>query len=155
MYSIIENVINSGRYELADMLKKIDTLWVQGDLTDEDKDALIQKAQSNANPENSYAPLQDQINELFNKIKLLEETVNANAKGVLALKTAVESLGTSVTKPEPEPVDEWPAYIQPTGAHNAYNIGDKITYDGDHYICKMNECVWSPIEYPQGWEKQA
>lgn len=154
MYSIIENVINSGRFDLSSMLKKIDTLWVQGDLTDDDRDTLIQKAQSNANPENSYAPLQDQINEIFNKIEVLEETINANAKGVLALKTAVESLGTSVTEPEPDPVDEWPAYTQPTGAHNAYNIGDKITYNGDHYICKMNGCVWSPIEYPQGWEKQ-
>ena len=35
MYSIIKNVIASRRYELGDMLGKIDTIWVQGDLTDE------------------------------------------------------------------------------------------------------------------------
>ena len=32
MHDTIKDVINSGRYELNDMLHKIDTLWVQGDL---------------------------------------------------------------------------------------------------------------------------
>lgn len=35
MYEIIKSVIQSGRYELTDMLTKIDTLWVQGSLTDD------------------------------------------------------------------------------------------------------------------------
>lgn len=30
MYEIVKNVITSGQYELTDMLKKIDTLWLQG-----------------------------------------------------------------------------------------------------------------------------
>ena len=34
MYQTIKNVINSTRYELGDMLTKIDTIWIQGDLTD-------------------------------------------------------------------------------------------------------------------------
>lgn len=37
MYEIVKNVIMSKRYELNDMLKKIDTLWVQGDITEEQK----------------------------------------------------------------------------------------------------------------------
>lgn len=81
MKTIIENVILSGRFELSDILKKIDTLWIQGDLTDEDKDALVTLAREKATPENSYAPLQDQINDLFEQVKILTETMNANAKG--------------------------------------------------------------------------
>ena len=34
MYQIIHDVITSKRYELRDMLSKIDTIWVQWDLTD-------------------------------------------------------------------------------------------------------------------------
>ena len=40
MYEIFKNVINSKRYNLDDMLKKIDTLWVQGDITEEQKKEL-------------------------------------------------------------------------------------------------------------------
>lgn len=154
MKTIIENVIRSGRYELADILKKIDTLWVQGDLTDADRTELTTLAQDNAKPENSYAPLQDQIDQAFAEIKALQQTVEANAQGLAALKTAVEGMGGTVTEPTPEPTEEWPAYVQPTGAHDAYKAGDKITFDGDRYICKMDGCVWSPVDYPAGWEKQ-
>ena len=38
MYEIVKNVIFSGRYDLSALLCKIDTLWVQGDLTDEQTD---------------------------------------------------------------------------------------------------------------------
>ena len=39
------------------------------------------------------------------------------------------------------------------GAHDAYNTGDKITYKGKKYTCKINNCVWTPDAYPQGWEE--
>lgn len=51
-------------------------------------------------------------------------------------------------------LDEWPEFVQPTGAHDAYNTGDKITFNGEHYVCKMDACTWSPSDYPAGWEKQ-
>lgn len=48
MYEIVKNVIASGRYELADMMKKIDTLWVQGDISDSQKAELEKLATENA-----------------------------------------------------------------------------------------------------------
>ena len=51
-------------------------------------------------------------------------------------------------------LDEWPEWKQPTGAQDAYNKGDKVTYKGDHYISLIDGNVWSPEEYPAGWEKQ-
>ena len=42
MYQIIEAVIQSKRYELNDILKKIDTIWVQGDLTDAQREELVE-----------------------------------------------------------------------------------------------------------------
>ena len=51
-----------------------------------------------------------------------------------------------------DPAIEWPDYKQPTGAHDAYNTGDKVTYNGQHYISKIDANVWAPDAYPAGWE---
>lgn len=50
---------------------------------------------------------------------------------------------------------EWPEWVQPTGAHDAYNKGDKVTFEGEHYISTIDGNVWSPKDYPAGWDKQA
>lgn len=50
--------------------------------------------------------------------------------------------------------EEWPEWVQPTGAHDAYNKGDKVTYKGEHYISLIDANVYSPEAYPAGWEKQ-
>ena len=50
--------------------------------------------------------------------------------------------------------EEWPEWVRPTGAHDAYNKGDKVTYKGEHYISLIDAKVYSPEEYPAGWEKQ-
>ena len=47
-------------------------------------------------------------------------------------------------------VDEYPEWVQPTGAHDAYNIGDKVTYNGQHYVCTSNANVYAPDVY--GWQ---
>lgn len=49
---------------------------------------------------------------------------------------------------------EWPEWVQPTGSEDAYNIGDKITFQSQRYISTINANVWSPITYPQGWSLQ-
>lgn len=49
-------------------------------------------------------------------------------------------------------VEEWPEWVQPTGAADAYNTGDKVTFEGAHYISVMDGNVWSPVAYPAGWE---
>ena len=51
-----------------------------------------------------------------------------------------------------DPGEEWPAFVQPAGAHDAYKQGDKVTYNGQHYICKIDNCVWNPDAYPAAWE---
>ena len=140
MHDTIKDVINSGRYELNDMLHKIDTLWVQGDLDDDQRDELVELARENATPENTYVPIQEQIDQAFAQISALDTRIKA-----------LEAGGSEPTDPEPE---EWPEWVQPTGAHNAYSNGDKITYNGKHYISTMDGNVWSPDAYPAGWQVQ-
>ena len=141
MYAIIKSVINSGNYELTDMLSKIDTMWVQGSITDEQRMELTALARDKATPEATYAPLQEQVDALAVRIDALTQRV-----------VALEGGGTAGDTPT-TPVDEWPEFVQPTGAHDAYYTGDQITYNGKHYICKMDGCVWPPDVYPAGWQE--
>ena len=54
--------------------------------------------------------------------------------------------------PEQEPVTA-PEFVQPTGAHNAYSVGDRVTYKGAVYESTLGGNSWSPAAYPQGWRK--
>ena len=45
-----------------------------------------------------------------------------------------------------------PEYEPPTGAHDAYNSGDLVTFKGKVYRARLNAVVWSPAAYPQAWE---
>ena len=49
--------------------------------------------------------------------------------------------------------EEWPEWIQPTGAHNAYAKGTKVTFNGKRYTSKIAANVWAPDVYPAGWEE--
>ena len=49
-------------------------------------------------------------------------------------------------------VEEWPEWRQPTGAQDAYNKGDKVTFEGKHYVSLIDANVYSPSAYPAGWE---
>lgn len=133
MYEIFKNVLN-GEYELVDILNKIDEYYIKSKLSKEEKEELEDEARQNAIPENSYADLQTQIDKLADR--------------VTALENKQESTGSE------EPTEEeYPEYVQPTGAHDAYKVGDKITYNGKHYECIYNGCVWTPDAYPQGWKE--
>lgn len=49
----------------------------------------------------------------------------------------------------------YPVWSQPTGAHDAYNIGDVVNYNGVLYKSLINGNIYSPDAYPAGWEKYA
>ena len=47
------------------------------------------------------------------------------------------------------PADKWPEWIQPTGAHNAYAKGAKVTHKGKRWVSTADGNVWAPGAY--GW----
>lgn len=153
MYEIIKNVILSKDFKLEDLLNKIDTIWLQGKITEEEKLELIDLARENALAENSYKPVQEQIDKAFEMISELKETVETNAIGLTALKDAVEKLVGKVEIPQAPVEEEYPPFVKPEGAHDCYNEGSKMTFNGKKYICLINGCVWSPDEYPAGWKE--
>ena len=53
---------------------------------------------------------------------------------------------------EPDTGDTYPEWVQPTGAHDAYNTGDIVNYNGTLYKSVIDGNVWAPDAYPQAWE---
>lgn len=136
MFELIKQVIESKDYKLEDMLYKINKMYIEEFITEQEKTELDNLARENADPVNSYAPIQKQIDNLYIKISNLKDRVK------LLEKTE-----------EPGEEEEYKEFVQPTGAHDAYNIGDKIIYNAKKYICKTDGCVWSPDAYPSAWEE--
>ena len=48
--------------------------------------------------------------------------------------------------------DAPPEWVQPTGAHDAYNTGDRVTFEGAVYESKIDSNTWSPTDHLAGWQ---
>lgn len=137
MYKVVKKVIESKKFELADMLNKIDTLWVQGNLDDEKRAELITLARGNAQAGNSVDMLA-KLEEIDRRLKSLEDIVSS--------KDSTEEDGDiteEVTYPE---------YKEGTW----YYSGNIVSFEGSTYRCIAPDgavCVWSPSGYPAYWEE--
>lgn len=49
--------------------------------------------------------------------------------------------------------DGYPVWSQPSGAHDAYNAGDIVNYNGILYRSLIDGNVYSPDTCPAGWEQ--
>jgi hypothetical protein len=139
MYEVILNVIKSKRYELADMLTKIDTLWVQGSINEEQRNSLVSDAQNNAMVENSI----DVLKSLYD----LNRRVTEVEKQLEELKK--EENSDTPTEEETE-TPTYPPYV----VGKWYQNGDIVDFDGQIKKCIApigTVCVWSPTEYPAYW----
>lgn len=144
MYNVVRRVIEAKRYELKDMLNKIDTLWVQGNLDDNSRAELISLARGNAQAGNSVDMLA-KLEEIDRRLKAVEDAVYA--------KDSTEDGDTGVDGElgEDVPVEiTYPEYKEGTW----YYAGDIVTFEGKAYKCVAPDgavCVWSPSGYPAFW----
>ncbi|WP_290155188.1 carbohydrate-binding protein [uncultured Dubosiella sp.] len=137
MYEIIKRVIASGKYDLTAMLTKIDTIWIQGDLTDEQRGELIESARTGAQPQQSVDVIQ-KLTDLEKRVRVLEEK---------------DTIVVDPDQPDDPSVDinAIPEYE----AGKWYYAGDTVKHKGKVYTCTAPEgqvCVWSPEDYPAYWE---
>lgn len=126
MKTIIENVIKKGDYDLDKIIEKIDILFVEGKLTLDEKNDLCELARVDPKPQYD---VKKEIENLWLAIKALKNDGSENENDEIIM--------------------EW---VQPTGAHNAYNEGDRMIFDGKIYKSLINGNVWSPVSYPSAWE---
>ena len=106
---LFEQVIQRRDYDLKALLTCIDQYHIEGKLTDDERQELAQAAREGATADYDYA---GEINALWAAVRALQQTSNP-----------------------PDEKDEWPEYVQPTGAGTAYQVGDKITFKGERYVC--------------------
>lgn len=145
MYEIFKSVIASKSYNLEEMIKKINTRWVEDTLTEEQREELIALAQTNADPSQSNAPLQRQIEEISKKQIALENIVEKLSATVQKIKETVESGGTVVPDPEPPIAEEYPAWEPYNGIPPVpYQVGSKVTHNGKRWESMVPNNVWEP-----------
>ena len=124
MKTIFENVIERGGYDLTGLLNKIDSYHVMGKLTDAERDELYAKARTGAREALSY-DVKTEIDALW-----------------AAVRTLQGNSGSTSLPAE---------FVQPSGAHDAYNVGDRVSYHEKVYESVIDGNVWSPDVYPAGW----
>ena len=49
----------------------------------------------------------------------------------------------------PDPAIEFPEWVQPQGAHDAYSMGDKVSHNGKHWVSDIDANIYEPGVY--GW----
>lgn len=132
MYKVTKNVIEMGGFNLTEILRKIDTLWLKGSITDNERSELYAMAQTKARAKDSI--------DVISKIAEIEAKINA-----LEIKLGgVEDV-----------VPEEPVAYEEFAIGKWYYTGNKITYNGKVYECTAPEgvaCVWSPDDYPAYWK---
>lgn len=152
MYNITKNVIEMGRFNLTDILRKIDSLWIKSNITDSERVELYALAQSKARTEDSVelikkiSELEGVINNLKSKIDILELKINNEENANENIETEEPE---NVETPKPDVYNEFVA-------GQWYYCGDKITFNGKYYECIAPEgvvCVWNPNDYPPYWKE--
>ena len=88
------------------------------------------------------------LNDIRQYNGLLYRCVQAHTSQATWTPEDAPSLWTRIA----DPAQEWPEWIQPTGAHNAYAQGAKVSHNGKHWISDVDANVWEPGVY--GWTEQ-
>lgn len=121
----------NGAFDLGEMLNRINTHHIAGNLTDADRNELISLARSKADPFASV-DVMAKLADLEDRVRTLE-----NAK-------VDPPAGGSTNNDADEYIPgKW------------YYKGDKVSYNGKIYVCCAPDgavCTWNPDEYPAYWE---
>ena len=136
MYNSVLIVIQSGEYNLSDLTKKIDTLWLKSYLTDDERESLTKLAIEKASPDAGLPSFSERIAALEKRVSNLEGNLSSGGDS-----------GSS----------DWPEWVQPTGAHEAYAKGSQVTHNGEKYVSQIDANVWEPGMFGSEslWTKQA
>lgn len=136
MYNSVLIVIQSGEYNLSDLTKKIDTLWLKSYLTDDERESLTKLAIEKANRDAGLPSFSERMASLEKRVSKLEGNLSSGGDS-----------GSS----------DWPEWVQPTGAHDAYAKGSQVTHNGERYVSQIDANVWEPGMFGSEslWSKQA
>ena len=136
MYEIIKSVIEGGVFKLNDLPNKIDTLWVGGKLTDEERENLFSLMSEHLNPA-TEAPQDYEL--LARQIAELKETVSSLSDRI----TVLEGGETEPEEPTGVAIPEWEPW---DGISDQYQYGAVVTHNGKYWqnVLLGQQNVWEP-----------
>ena len=135
MYELIKTVILNHSYKDSNaLIAKIQRMFIESEITEEQYNELREMVYS-------YDP---------SKAYNVEAELDRIWVAIREIEAKIADMPDPEPKPEPEDIPEW---VQPTGAHDAYQTGDKVRYKGHVYVSLIDGNVWSPEAYPQGWQE--
>lgn len=139
LYNHFATAIKEKPTELEATLRRIDAYHIRGGLTDAQRDDLRMMAREVA------APAVDATDEIQRLWAAVYDLVHRVAKLEGGVVEGDGEVGGSVA-----------AFVQPSGAHDAYFHGMTVSYNGKTYKCIAPSgvaCVWSPDVMPSYWEE--
>ncbi|MDU7164166.1 MAG: sugar-binding protein [Anaerococcus vaginalis] len=129
-----------------------ETLVLSKDLSKEQKENIL----------NQYKPYQIgknyEENEKFTYKDKVYEVIQAHTSQTTWLPEATpalyrEYLNVEIKNQDGSKTEVVKEFIQPTGAHDAYNKGDKVLFKGKIYKSKIDANTFSPEQFADGWEE--
>ena len=88
------------------------------------------------------------FNDVLYKV-LQDHTSQADWTPDVAVSLFAKVLNEPVVDPETGEIDI-PEWVQPDST-NPYMMGDKVLFEGEVYESVIDNNIWSPKDYPQGW----
>lgn len=131
MFEIIKSVIENGIFRVNDLTNKIDTLWAESKLSDDERNQLVQMMTDYLNPASEAPELKEMYGRLEARVSTLEAEVQA-PKG--------EEPGggeESGTVPVWEPWD---------GISSKYQYGAVVTHNEKYFLDVLQgmQNTWEP-----------
>ncbi len=142
---------------IVEQLKKeiktaFETLVLSKDLSKEQKENIL----------NQYKPYQIgknyEENEKFTYKDKVYEVIQAHTSQTTWLPDSTpalykEYLNVEIQNQDGSKTEVVAEFKQPTGAHDAYNKGDKVLFKGKIYKSKIDANTFSPEQFADGWEE--
>lgn len=135
MYEIIKNIIENGAFKVSDLTNKIDTLWAESKLSDDERSQLVQMMVDHLNPASEAPELKEMYERLEARVATLEEDVQALKGG--------EEPGGGEEEPGTVTV---PAWEQWDGISDKYKYGAVVTHNGKYFLDVLQgmQNTWEP-----------
>ena len=106
------------------------------DITASEHPAMFQAWQPNINY--TAGQIRERLGELYRCVQGHTSQTGWEPENTPALWTRIA-----------DPAEEWPEWVQPLGAHDAYALDAKVSHDGKHWISGYDNNVWEPGVF--GW----
>ena len=84
-------------------------------------------------------------------LRVYEEKLYKCLQSHTSQETWTPDVTPALWKEAGNPAEEWPQWSQPIGAMDVYMKGDKVSYNGKHWISNVDNNSWAPGVY--GWEE--